>query len=88
MGGVLGSILVGVFASKVINPAGADGLLAGNPGQLGIQLLAIAVVGVFAFAGSWLILAAVKATMGLRMTPQAETIGLDLSEHTEAAYGE
>ncbi|MYL82917.1 ammonium transporter [Desulfovibrio aerotolerans] len=88
VGGVLGSILVGVFASKVINPAGADGLMAGNPGQLGIQLLAIAVVGVFAFAGSWLLLAAVKAAMGLRMTPQAETIGLDLSEHTEAAYGE
>lgn len=88
VGGVLGSILVGVFASKVINPAGADGLLAGNPGQLGIQILAIAVVGVFAFAGSWIILAAVKAVMGLRLNPQAETIGLDLSEHTEAAYGE
>ncbi|OLN25252.1 Ammonium transporter [Desulfovibrio sp. DV] len=88
VGGVLGSILVGVFASKLANPAGADGLLAGNPGQLGVQLLAIAVVGVFAFAGSWLILAGVKAVMGLRLMPQAETVGLDLSEHTEAAYGE
>ena len=88
VGGVLGSILVGVFASKLANPAGVDGLLAGNPGQLGVQLLAIAVVGVFAFAGSWIILAGVKAVMGLRLTPQAETIGLDLSEHTEAAYGE
>lgn len=88
VGGVLGTILVGVFASKLVNPAGADGLLAGNPSQLGVQLLAIAVVGVFAFAGSWLIMAAVKAAMGLRLTPQAETIGLDLSEHTEAAYGE
>jgi Amt family ammonium transporter len=88
VGGVLGSLLVGVFASKLVNPAGADGLLAGNAGQLGVQLLAIAVVGVFAFVASWIILAAVKAAMGLRLTPQAETIGLDLSEHTEAAYGE
>ena len=88
VGGVLGSLLVGVFASKLVNPAGADGLLAGNAGQLGVQLLAIAVVGVFAFVASWVILAAVKAAMGLRLTPQAETIGLDLSEHTEAAYGE
>ena len=88
VGGVLGSILVGVLASKAVNPAGADGLLHGNPGQLGIQLLAVAVVGVFAFVASWIILAVVKALMGLRITPEAETIGLDLSEHTESAYGE
>jgi ammonium transporter, Amt family len=88
VGGVLGTLLVGVLAQKLVNPTGADGLFFGNPGQLGIQLLAVAVVGVFAFVASWVILAVIKAVMGLRMTPQAETIGLDLSEHTESAYGE
>jgi Amt family ammonium transporter len=51
-------------------------------------VLAVVAVGVFAFAVSWLLLVAVRAFMGLRLAPQAETIGLDLSEHTEAAYGE
>ncbi|WP_029459323.1 ammonium transporter [Solidesulfovibrio alcoholivorans] len=88
VGGVLGTLLVGVAASKLVNPAGADGLACGNPGQLGVQALAVVVVGVFAFAVSWLLLVAVRAAMGLRLAPQAETIGLDLSEHTEAAYGE
>jgi Amt family ammonium transporter len=88
VGGVLGSLLVGVLAQKLVNPSGADGLFFGNPGQFGVQLLAVAVVGVFAFAASWIILAVIKAIMGLRLEPQAETIGLDLSEHTEAAYGE
>ena len=88
VGGVLGTLLVGVAASKLVNPAGADGLAFGNPGQLGVQALAIVAVGVFAFVVSWLILVAVRAVMGLRLAPQAETVGLDLSEHTEAAYGE
>ena len=88
VGGVLGTLLVGVAASKRVNPAGADGLAFGNPGQLGVQALAIVAVGVFAFVVSWLILVAVRAVMGLRLAPQAETVGLDLSEHTEAAYGE
>ncbi|HML60308.1 MAG TPA: ammonium transporter [Solidesulfovibrio sp.] len=88
VGGVLGTLLVGVAASKLVNPAGADGLASGNPHQLGVQVLAVVAVGVFAFVVSWLLLAAVRAVMGLRLAPQAETIGLDLSEHTEAAYGE
>jgi Amt family ammonium transporter len=88
VGGVLGTLLVGVAASKLVNPAGADGLARGNPHQLGVQVLAVVTVGVFAFAVSWLLLVAVRAFMGLRLAPQAETIGLDLSEHTEAAYGE
>jgi len=88
VGGVLGTLLVGVAASKLVNPAGADGWASGNAAQLGIQALAVVVVGLFAFAASWLILVAIRAAMGLRLESQAETIGLDLSEHTEAAYGE
>ncbi|MEL7642220.1 MAG: ammonium transporter [Solidesulfovibrio sp.] len=88
VGGVLGTLLVGVAASKLVNPAGADGWASGNAAQLGIQALAVVVVGLFAFAASWLLLVAIRAAMGLRLESQAETIGLDLSEHTEAAYGE
>ena len=88
VGGLLGTLLVGVLASKLVNPAGADGLIAGNPGQLGIQALGVLVVGVYAFVASWVLLKIVKAVMGLRLDPQAETLGLDLSEHSEAAYGD
>lgn len=88
VGGLLGTLLVGVLASKLVNPAGADGLLAGNPGQLGIQALGVLVVGLYAFVASWVLLKIIKAIMGLRLESQAETMGLDLSEHSEAAYGE
>jgi Amt family ammonium transporter len=88
VGGLLGTLLVGVLAAKAVNPAGADGLLAGNPAQLGIQALAVVVVGLFAFVGSWIIIRGIKAVTSLRLDPQAETMGLDLSEHSEAAYGE
>lgn len=88
VGGLLGTLLVGFLAAKAVNPAGADGLLAGNPAQLGIQIVGILVVGFYAFAGSWIILRVMKAVTSLRLTPQAETMGLDLSEHSEAAYGE
>jgi Amt family ammonium transporter len=88
LGGVLGTLLAGVLASKAVNPAGADGLIAGNAGQLGIQALAVGVVGLYAFAVSWLILKAVQAVLGLRLSPEAETVGLDVSEHNEAAYTE
>jgi len=88
LGGVLGTLLAGVLASKAVNPAGADGLIAGNAGQLGIQALAVGVVGLYALAVSWLILKAVQAVLGLRLSPEAETVGLDVSEHNEAAYTE
>lgn len=88
VGGLLGTLLVGILASKLVNPAGADGLLAGNAAQLGVQALGVVVVGLYAFVASWIIIRIVKALVGLRLDPQAETIGLDLSEHTEGAYGE
>jgi len=88
VGGLIGTLLVGVLAAKAVNPAGADGLLAGNAAQLGIQALGVAAVGLYAFVASWCIIRIVKAVMGLRLDPQAETMGLDLSEHTESAYGE
>ena len=88
VGGLIGTLFVGLLASKAANPAGADGLLAGNPAQLGIQALGVLAVGLYAFVASLVILKLVKAVMALRLAPQAETIGLDLSEHSESAYGE
>jgi len=86
LGGIIGTICLGIFASKAINPGGADGLLAGNPAFLGTQIFGVLVVGIYAFALSWVLLKVVDITMGLRLTMDSEVSGLDLSEHSETAY--
>jgi Amt family ammonium transporter len=84
--GIMGALLTGVFASKVINPNGADGLLAGNPRLVGIQAMAVLATVAFAAIGSAGILTALKAVMKVRVAVDAELIGIDLSEHGEEAY--
>lgn len=86
VGGTWGMLATGLFASKAVNPAGADGLFYGNPMQLWIQFVAVAVVWAFAFGLTWIILKVLDATMGLRVKEHEEEIGLDLSQHGEAAY--
>jgi Amt family ammonium transporter len=86
LGGIIGTISLGIFASTSINPGGADGLLAGNPAFLGIQVFGVLVVGVYAFILSWVLLKAVDVTMGLRLPLDSEVSGLDVSEHSETAY--
>jgi Amt family ammonium transporter len=86
VGGTLGALLTGVFASKLINPGGADGLLNGNPGQLVIQLIAVLASISFAFVGSIILLKVTDAIVGLRVHTDDERMGLDLSEHEEAGY--
>jgi Amt family ammonium transporter len=86
VGGILGAIMTGIFASKAVNPAGNDGLLYGNPSLLTTQLMAVAVTIAFAAAGSAVILLALKAVMGLRVSQEEERQGLDLSQHSESAY--
>jgi Amt family ammonium transporter len=86
VGGVIGALLTGLFASKVVNPAGADGLFFGNPAQLGIQALAVAVTLVFCFVGALVLLKVVDAVVGLRVYEEDEVVGLDLSQHGETAY--
>lgn len=86
IGGTWGAIATGLFASKAINEAGADGLFYGNAGQLGIQLLAIGVSWVWAFGMTFLILKILDWTMGLRVSKDEEEVGLDLSQHGERAY--
>jgi len=88
LGGVIGTLMAGLLATKGVNPNGADGLFYGNAAQLGIQALGIAIVGVYAFAVSYVVLKLVNAFMGLRVSPDNEGIGLDVAEHNEAAYSE
>jgi Amt family ammonium transporter len=86
IGGIWGALATGLFASKVINPAGADGLFFGNPAQLGIQALAVLVSVVFAFVGTFVIVKLLDGVMGLRVREDEERMGLDLSQHEERAY--
>jgi Amt family ammonium transporter len=84
IGGIWGSIATGLFATAAVN--GVNGLFFGNAGQLVAQLLAVAVVAPFAFFGSYVLLKLVNVFSPLRVSPQAEDAGLDLSEHGEEAY--
>ncbi len=84
--GIAGAVLTGVFASKAVNPNGADGLLAGNPQLIGVQLLAVVATVAFAGVGSFGIITALRAVMRLRIPVDAELMGIDISEHGEEAY--
>jgi Amt family ammonium transporter len=86
VGGTWGAIATGLFASKAINSAGADGYFYGNPGQLTTQLIAVGATIAFAAVGTAIILLVLKAVMGLRVTKDEEGVGLDVSQHTETAY--
>ena len=86
LAGVAGALLTGVFATKLVNPAGNDGLFAGNPGQLLVQLYAVLAAVLIAGVGTIVILAIVRAAFGTRARISDEMIGLDLTEHGEEAY--
>jgi Amt family ammonium transporter len=86
VGGVWGALATGLFASKLVNSAGADGLFYGNPGQFLIQVIAVGVTMVFSFVVSYILFKILDATMGLRVTPEDEVAGLDITEHQETGY--
>jgi Amt family ammonium transporter len=86
VGGIIGALATGIFATKTINSAGADGLLYGNPGQLGIQALAVVVTILYAASVTWVLLKVINALVGIRVSPEEEARGLDTSQHGEAAY--
>ena len=86
MGGTWGALATGLFASKAVNPAGADGLFYGNPAQFLIQLAAIGLVIVFAFGMTTLITKIIARFTPLRVSDNEEEVGLDISEHGERAY--
>jgi Amt family ammonium transporter len=86
IGGIWGALATGLFASKLINEAGADGLFFGNPAQLGIQALTVVAACVYSFGMSYGILKVIDATVGLRVSEEDESTGLDLSQHGEMGY--
>ncbi len=86
IGGIWGAIATGIWATRAVNPAGADGLLCGNPVQLWIQLKAVLVTLVYSFVVSMILLKLVDAVMPLRVSERDERVGLDLSQHREAGY--
>jgi Amt family ammonium transporter len=86
VGGMIGAIATGIFATKALNSGGANGLLYGNPHQLLIQVVAVLATGVFAAVGSFIILKVLDAVFRLRVADHVEADGLDLHHHGEIAY--
>jgi len=85
MGGIWGALATGIFASSSIG--GVSGLIEGNGMQVVTQLISIAAVAAFAFAATWILGKLIDVTVGLRVGQHEETVGLDLSQHGERAYG-
>jgi Amt family ammonium transporter len=86
IGGTWGALATGLFATKTINPAGADGLFYGNPSQFLVQLVAVVVAIAFAFVVTFALAKVLDRTMGLSVTETEEQLGLDIAEHGERAY--
>jgi Amt family ammonium transporter len=87
VGGIVGSLLLGVFADKAVNALGADGMFfGGGVSLLGKQLLAVVATLVWSFVLSLVLAKIIDATIGLRVTPDQEAEGLDLTQHSETAY--
>ena len=84
VGGILGSILVGVFAVSSVN--GIDGLIAGNPRQLFVQILAVAITAVYAFGVTYVLLKVINVFVPVRVSKEEELQGLDDAIHKESAY--
>ena len=88
IGGCLGTILLGVFASKAMNPNGADGLMTGNTHFFLYQVLAVVGACIYAFVFTYGMLALINMFTKVRVTEEAEDEGLDVSLHGEIAYDE
>ena len=87
VGGVVGMLLLGFFATKQINHGGANGFFSGGGLHLELnQLLAVVVSASFAFGATWVIAQVIDRTIGLRVSDEDEMRGLDLSQHAESAY--
>ena len=86
--GIIGSLGIGVFASTLVNPAGPNGLLFGNPNQLLIQAIGVGVAGVMGFFGTFAIMKVIDKLIGVRVSAKVEEAGLDIEEHAERAYSD
>ncbi|MCX6282320.1 MAG: ammonium transporter [Bacteroidetes bacterium] len=88
VGGVLGTILLGVFAVKGVNAAGADGLLAGNTSFFLKQVIATLAAATYAFVFTYLMLVIINFITPVKVDEEAEKTGLDYAIHGEKAYDE
>jgi ammonium transporter, Amt family len=86
VGGTWGALATGLFATTAVNSAGANGLVYGNPQQLLIQAIAVAVSWVYSAGMTFVILKAIDAIMGVRVPEEEEVLGLDTTQHGEVAY--
>jgi Amt family ammonium transporter len=86
VGGVWGTLATGLFASKLINETGNDGLFYGNPSLLWTQLIGVVATFAYCFVVTLVILYVVRAVMGLRVAPEEEDAGVDTSAHGEVGY--
>ncbi len=86
VGGILGTLAAGLFAQKLINPSGADGLFFGNPKLFMTQAIAITVTAVYSFVVTVVVLKLIDKTIGLRVDDESEVVGLDISQHGESGY--
>ena len=86
IGGAVGALATGLFAQKAINPAGNDGLFFGNPSLFLTQLIGVAVTALYAITVTYIILKAIDAVIGIRVTDEEELMGLDITQHKETAY--
>ncbi|HLF05790.1 MAG TPA: ammonium transporter [Thermoplasmata archaeon] len=86
IGGTIGVICTGIFATTAVNPAGKDGLIYGGVGLFGVQVAAAAIVAVFSFVGTYLILRVIRLGGPIQVPDDGEEKGLDAHEHGEAAY--
>src|ERR1700748_2173697 len=83
VGGMVGMLLTGIFATKNVNASGAEGLFYGGTHLFFVHLIALVGVSIFAFLGSLLLLKVTDLISPLRVTPEEEMIGLDVSQHDE-----
>jgi Amt family ammonium transporter len=86
MGGTWGALATGIFASVAVNTLGANGAVFGNSLQVLKQLAAVGAVWGYAFGATWLIAKIVNRVVGLRVSREEETVGLDIAQHGERAY--
>ncbi|MGL4811295.1 MAG: ammonium transporter [Beijerinckiaceae bacterium] len=91
VGGILGTLLAGVFATGVVSatpeaPEGLRGLIDGNAMQVVTQAIGVAVTVIWCVIGTWVVLKIIDATVGLRVTTDEEREGLDLALHGESLH--
>jgi len=86
IGGMWGALATGIFATVAVNAAGKDGLAFGNPGQLGVQAIAVLASVTYSAVMTFVILKLIDVFVGLRVPEDEEVLGLDASQHREAAY--